>query len=353
MRIAIVSTPFIRVPPLGYGGTELFCHELSEELHARGHEVTLFTTGDSQTSCPKRWLYPEPEWPPHAHDEINHVSWALEEVRGEGLRASCTSTAPVGGCPSTAPSTCPSSTPSTTTGTRRRHDLYAANPGVATYVAIQPAAAQQLEAPLVASVIHHGLRPDRYPPSEGDLGYLLHLGRYAPEKGTHLAVDVAVGAGLPLKLAGRTHPQDEAYVAAHLGPRLSRPGVEELGEADPPRKLALLRGARALLCPLQWEEPFGLIAIEAMLTGTPVLGFARGALPEIVEDGLTRLPSAPPRLMSRPLSRLATRLGGFDRRACARRARERFSAAVMTDAYEALYRRLCTQRRGASLRLCR
>ena len=85
MRIAIVSTPFIRVPPAGYGGTELFCYELAEELHARGHDVTLFATGDSEVSCRKRWLYPCPAWPPHPHDEIAHLGWALSDAARGGF----------------------------------------------------------------------------------------------------------------------------------------------------------------------------------------------------------------------------------------------------------------------------
>ena len=80
MRIALVSTPFIRVPPAGYGGTELFCWELAEELHARGHQVTLFATGDSTTSCEKCWLYPSAEWPPSPHDDVNHQAFAMAEI---------------------------------------------------------------------------------------------------------------------------------------------------------------------------------------------------------------------------------------------------------------------------------
>src|SRR5262249_11994432 len=109
-----------------------------------------------------------------------------------------------------------------------------------------------------AVVIHHGLSPHRYPASARDEGYLLHLGRYARAKGTHLAIDAAAVAGLPLKLAGRVHPEDAVYFAEQVGPRLRRPGVEEVGEVGHARKVGLLRGARAVLMPLQWEEPFGL-----------------------------------------------------------------------------------------------
>jgi glycosyltransferase involved in cell wall biosynthesis len=335
MRIAILSTPFIRVPPVGYGGTELFCYELAEELSARGHDVTVFTTGDSEVSCKKRWLYPRPAWPPHPHDDLAHTAWAFgEAARGGfdlvhlnspfGIPLSRFVDVPV-------------------VYTIHHHQdpatsrLYAAYAGVG-YVAISR---RQLDLEAVlpaADVIHHGLRPDRYPSSARDEGYLLHLGRYAPEKGTHMAIDVAVRAGLPLKLAGRTHPQDAAYFRTEVAPRLSAPGVEEIGEADHDRKVALLRGARAVVCPLAWEEPFGLIAIEAMLCGAPVLGFACGSFPEIVEQGRTGFLAPPGDVAA--LARAAAGLEGFDRAACARRARERFTAAAMTDAYEALYRRV-------------
>jgi len=339
VRIALLSTPFIRVPPAGYGGTELFCSELAEELHARGHRVTLFTTGDSASSCERRWLYPRPAWPPSAYDDINHVAWAFSEIaRGDfdvvhlnsavGLPLGRQLKAPV-------------------VYTIHHHRIEAmsrlyARHARATYVAIS-GRQLELEIPFEdAAVIHHGLAAERYPSSRRDQGYLLHLGRYAPEKGTHLAIDAARMAGLPLLLAGRVHEQDAAYFAAEVAPRLGRPGVEELGEAGHARKVALLRGARAVLLPLQWEEPFGLVAVEAMLCGTPVLGFPRGSFPEIVEEGLTGFLAPADDLEA--LARLAAGLARFDRVACARRARERFSIGRMTGAYEALYARVAGRR---------
>lgn len=335
MRIAILSTPFIRVPPAGYGGTELFCYELAEELHARGHDVTLYTTGDSTTSCRKRALYAEAQWPPTPHDDATHVAWALADV----LSGSC-DVVHVNSALAV-PFTRFVNLPIVYTLHHHREEptsrLYAAHQHL-TYVAISR---RQLELETRlddACVIHHGLSPERYPESDRDDGYLLHLGRYAPEKGTHLAVDVARATGCPIVLAGRTHRQDAAYFEKEVVPRLGQPGVAEVGEADHPRKLALLRGARALVCPLQWEEPFGLVAIEAMLCGTPVIGFARGSYPEIVDEGVTGFLAPPGDAAT--LAKLATRLDGFDRRACARRARQRFTTAVMTDAYEALYARV-------------
>ena len=336
VRIAFLSTPYIRVPPAGYGGTELFCYDLAEELHARGHEVTLFATGDSTTSCEKRWLYPLPAWPPSLYDELDHCAWAFEQIRRGGFDLvhlnSPAGLAVAGGL---------GGPPLVYTIHHHRIEpisrLFARCPRAA-FVAISRRQLE-LEVPLGdATVIHHGLSADRYPPSDRDEGYLLHLGRYAAEKGTHLAIDAARRAGLPIKLAGRTHPQDAAYFADEVAPRLRHPLVEEVGEVGHARKVALFRGARAVICPLQWEEPFGLAAVESMLCGTPVIGFARGSFPEIVDEGETGFLAPPGDVEA--LARLASSLRGFDRRACAARARERFSTGVMTARYEALYARL-------------
>lgn len=335
MRIAVLSTPFIRVPPSGYGGTELFCWELSEELATRGHEVTLFTTGDSVTRCRRRSLYSHAEWPPTPHDDVNHVAWAFSEIaRGGYDLVQLNSSLGV-------PFSRFVSVPIVHTIHHQREEpisrLFAAHPRVL-YVAISRRQLA-LETPLARSAfIHHGVSPDRYEPSAHDEGYLLHLGRYAVEKGTHLAIDAARLAGLPIKLAGRTHAPDVEYFAREIQPRLEQEGVEELGEVEHDRKVALLRGARALLCPLQWEEPFGLIAIEAMLCGTPVIGFPRGSFPEIIDEGVTGFLTEDGDVTA--MARIAANLAGFDRAACAQRARRRFSTQVMTDAYELLYERL-------------
>src|SRR5262249_48910007 len=139
----------------------------------------------------------------------------------------------------------------------------------------------------------------------------------AYEKGTHLAIDAAMAAKMPIVIAGRVHenPDDQAYFDAELVPRFNRPGVMLGGEADTRRKRALLQQARALLCPIMWEEPFGLIAIEAMVTGTPVIGFARGAFREIIDDGVTGILVSDVQEMTRAIPLVAR----LDRVACASR----------------------------------
>lgn len=334
MNIALLSTPCIRIPPHGYGGTELFCYELSEALHDRGHEVTVFTTGDSRIRARKRALYWRAEWPMTAADDVNHAAWAYEQiVKSRRAFDVVHNNSPLG-----VPFSRFLSTPVVHTLHHSRRApysrIYSTHPSVH-YVAISQRQLE-LETPLAhASVIHHGVTPSRYPPSAVDDGYLLHLGRYCPDKGTHVAIDVAELAGLPIQLAGRLHEAGEAYFNQLVRPRL-RPGlVIDVGEADQSAKVALLRGARALLLPLQWEEPFGLVAIEAMFSGTPVLGFARGSLPELVEEGVTGFLVAPGDVTA--MASRVRSLTSFNRLRCAERARARFSAATMVDAYEALY----------------
>jgi glycosyltransferase involved in cell wall biosynthesis len=345
MRIAIVSTPFVRVPPRGYGGTELFCGNLAEGLLCREHDVTLFATGDSEFSGHLKAYFHEAKWPPSDDVDLIHLRWALKEIardprgydavlinsaqgielaRDLGLTVVYTLHHP---------------------REERLSRLYAAHPEVH-YVGIS-ARQLELEVPLRnASLIHHGLDISAYPPSRRCEGYLLHLGRFAPEKGTHLAIDAARLAGVPIVVAGRAHANDndQLYYARKVVPRLRLPGVEAVGEADHERKVALLRGARALLCPIEWEEPFGLIATEAMLTGTPVIGFARGSFPEIVDDGVSGLLVSDVAEMAKAIHSVRR----LDRARCARRARERFSADRMVADYERVFASVARPRRDSA-----
>lgn len=346
MRIAIISSPFIRMPPKGYGGTELFCYELSEELSARGHDVTVFTTGDSTIRSRKRALYERAVWPLDCSDDVHHVGWAMAEVARGAFDVVHLNSAV--GLPFGEFVSVPIVYTLHHKQERSLSGIYAAH-SRAFYVAISK---RQLELEVAlphATVIHHGLSPSRYPPSFEDAGYLVHIGRYAQEKGTHVAIDVAQRAGVPIRLAGRVHAPDRRYFEEHLRPRLALAGVVEVGEADHERKVALLRGARALVCPIDWEEPFGLVAIEAMMCGTPVLGFARGAFPEIVEENVTGFVVAPGDVQA--LAQAVQRLDTFDRRRCANRARERFHASTMTDAYEVVYKRAIAYARFARVRV--
>lgn len=330
MRIALVSTPFIPVPPRSYGGTELVVHELARGLTAAGHDVTLFATGDS-CGGDVRFVYPRPVWPPRRDAELHHCAAAAQAIAGEPFDLVHAH------APAFVDLADALRTPVVLT-LHHAHDerltaAYARSRR-ARLVAISGRQAE-LEPALACQVIHHGLDPARYPLGRGERDDAVFLGRLVPCKGPLSAIAAARAAGVPLRLAGEVHAADAPPAwLARLRAALAQPGVRHLGRVGGERKAELLGGARALLMPLGWEEPFGLVMIEAMLCGTPVVAFPRGAAPEIVDAGVTGFLVDDEAEMASVLARLA----GFDRQACRRRAQARFSSARMVRDHEVLYR---------------
>lgn len=335
MKIALVSTTCLRVPPRTYGGTELVIAELADGLVARGHEVTLYATADSETSATLRALYPEPRWPPDFSADLNHISWALEWVRREGADVVHVHSAPalafarlLGGIPMVY-----------TIHHVRDEQLssFYAHFDEPWYVAISADQAAK-EVPLRRrAVIHHGLDPRRFECVAVPGDYVCFIGRFARIKGAHTAIDVAGRAGVPIRVAGEVHPVDRAFAEAEILPRFALPHVRYVGCVGHEEKRPLLRDARALLAPIEWDEPFGLTIIEAMLSGCPVVAFPRGSVPELVEEGVTGF-------VVRDADEMVERIrpGGavdaFDRARCRARAVERFGRSRMVAEYEALYR---------------
>jgi glycosyltransferase involved in cell wall biosynthesis len=209
-------------------------------------------------------------------------------------------------------------------------DLYRRSPQVK-LVAISRAQARRETAP-VAAVIHHGLDPNRYRPMP-EQGYLLFLGRYDRVKGVTGAIEVAERAKLPLVMAGEPH--DREYYDHCVRPLIEKHGVLELGPVGGTKKAALLARSRALLFPIEWEEPFGLVMIEAMLSGVPVLGHSRGAVPEVVDDGITGVICDDPTEMV-AAARIADKL--FNRDRIRMEAVRRWSSRRMAEEYLQLYR---------------
>jgi glycosyltransferase involved in cell wall biosynthesis len=340
MRIGLISTPFVAVPPRAYGGTELVVYELAEGLVDHGHDVTVFATGDSQTRAELRALYAEPQWPPTSLTDLDHVSWAFQQIAdGDYDLIHAHSGAAV---------LLHRLQPNFPLVYTIHHDrteplslCYSHCPETY-YVAISHDQLSR-EVPLRHStVIHHGLDPSRYAWTAHPGNYLAFIGRMARVKGPHTAIDVAQAAGLPIRVAGEVHPPDREFADAELGRRFALPSVEFVGSVAGMAKQLLLRDARALLAPIEWDEPFGLILIEAMLSGCPVVAFRRGSVPELVEPGVTGFIADSPEEMAE-LVRPGGPLDRFDRGCCRGRAVTRFSRTRMVEEHERLYRQVLEQ----------
>jgi glycosyltransferase involved in cell wall biosynthesis len=339
LKVAVVSSPFVSVPPRDYGGTELVIDELVKGLERDGHEVTLFATGDSQ-GRDLRFVYREPVWPPDVAAEEEHSRHAARSIAREGFDLVH------GHVPSLVPLAPELGAPLVYTIHHDRDErlaaLYASHPEVR-YVAISARQAE-LHPELSCHVIHHGLDPDRYALGRGDGRYAAFLGRFVPAKGPLTAIAAAQAADTPLHLAGRVH-EDEVTPEwlARFSAALQQPGVDDVGVVGGDRKARFLADARALLMPICWEEPFGLVVIEAMLCGTPVIAFGAGAIPEIVDEDVTGFVVRDEQEMAEVLRQLSR----FDRAACRRHAQERFSAARMVGDYERVYASLAERARPA------
>lgn len=345
LHIAMIAPPCIATPPPRYGGTELVAAELIDGLRARGHQITLFgapgSTGGFHHPCTVESPLGRAVWPPSDVAEALHARKALERVRSAALPFDVVH----GHCPTAVGDLEALGLPAVTTLHHAREAMHSAryrrHPGV--HYAFISGRQRQLEVRLPRSlVVHHGLDPARYRLTLRDAGYAAFLGRFSACKGLHHAIDAARAASVPLRAAGQPHVQDTDYFEKQVGPRLAGAAVELLGEADHAAKLKLLGGARALLFPIEWEEPFGLVMVEAMLCGAPVIAFPHGSAPELIDEGVTGFLVETVQEMAAVLRRLAQ--SGFDRAACRARAASRFSSARMTLDYLALYRQAMAER---------
>lgn len=336
LRVGLIAPPWVPVPPTVYGGTELVLDILARGLQDAGCDVRLFTTGDSTCAVPRSWLYPKALGTAVApRGEQAHVARAYHALSGVDVIHDHTLDGPL------ATDLHPRDAPIATTAhgvmnadARARYTRAAAS-GVAV-VAISNA--QRLSAPEVpiSAVIHHGVDVDRYPFGEGDGGYVLFLGRMSADKGVHRAIGVARASGRRLVIAAKMWENDERrYFAERVQPQLG-PDVELVGPVGGQEKLDLLAGAAALVNPIRWPEPFGLVMIEALACGTPVLTFAEGAATEIVDHGRTGFLCIDEADMAARLTMIDT----IDRAACRTSAQRRFSARRMVERHLALYRRL-------------
>jgi glycosyltransferase involved in cell wall biosynthesis len=332
MRIGLIAPPFIEVPPRRYGGTELFVANLASELHARGHEVIVYANGESRLPCEVRWRYPRAQWPLDDPLEAqlkntDHTSWAIRDAASS---VDLLHLNDVVGVPFTSFVDVPAVLTIHHPPDPALSDVYARYPGVH-YVAIAKWLAAR-EPMRCLHVVPHGIPCATYTFSAEKDDYVAFLGRIAPCKGAHLAIEAARMAGVRLKLAGEIQPVFRDYWEQQVRPLIDGDQIEYIGEADFATKNMLLSRARALLFPIQWEEPFGLVMIEAMACGTPVLALPGGAVAEVVRDGINGW-------ICRDVVEMAARVRSPDVQpaACRTFAVERFSIRRMADQYLDVY----------------
>ncbi|HLT25408.1 MAG TPA: glycosyltransferase family 4 protein [Zeimonas sp.] len=338
MKIAQIAPLYESVPPHAYGGTERVVSYLTEELVRQGHEVTLFASGDSSTrarlvpGCRRSLRLDAGCLDPLAHhllmlENVFQRASSFDVVHFHvdylhfpfARRARIPHVATLHG----------------------RLDLPELRPLFDEYremplVSISDAQRRPLAAANWMATVHHGLPAERFRfhPDGGD--YLAFLGRISPEKRVDRAIAIARAAGLPLRIAAKVDRADREYFENVIEPLLEQPGIEYLGEIGDEQKSEFLGNARALLFPIDWPEPFGLVMIEAMACGTPVVAWRNGSVPEVVDEGVTGFI-----VQSRDEAVAAVRrAGSLDRARCREVFEERFTAQRMARDYLRLYERL-------------
>ncbi len=340
VRIAQVAPLFESVPPRYYGGTERVVSWLTEELVRQGHRVTLFATADSRTSARlvpivERPLRGEAMWMFHALIQVEKVFRRAEDFdlihfHTDGLHF---------------PLLRETRTPVITT-LHGRLDLPALQPFYRVFSdapVVSISDAQRIPLPHAGWVgtVHHGMPTTLLRPGAGHGRYLAFIGRISPEKRVDRAVEIARRVGLPLRIAAKVDPADRSYFEREIEPLLEGPGVEFLGEVGDDRKGEFLGGALALLFPIDWPEPFGLVMLEAMACGTPVLAFRGGSVEELIRPGIT---GAIVDSVDEAVAVLPQVLS-LDRARCRREFERCFSVSRMARDYLHLYQRLVDAQR--------
>lgn len=339
LKIALVAPPYFPVPPPAYGGIEAVVADLAEGLVERGHDVVVLGAGAGGTSARHVAVWPEPQSSRLGDPLIELVHAAKVQRLLDELDVDLVHEHTLGGSLTAAARRVP--TLATVHGPVEG-DLRTLYDELGTSLPLVAISDRQRQlAPELAWIdtVPNALRLDSWPFCSQKEDFLLFLGRFHPEKGPHLALDAAHEAGLPLVLAGKCQePLEREYFAREIAPRL-RATDHVFGVADAVAKRDLLRRARCLVFPVQWEEPFGMVMIEAMACGTPVVALRRGAVPEVVDDGVTGL------LCDRPdeLAAAVTQVSHLDPADCRRRVAERYTVEHLAAGYERAYRRLLAQ----------
>jgi glycosyltransferase involved in cell wall biosynthesis len=337
MKIAQVSPLFERVPPRAYGGTERVISYLTEELVRQGHEVTLFASGDSKTSA--RLVAPcsqsvradtSPAWLAyqmiqmdmvselaHTFDVIHFHTEYVHLSVGRTLQAPYVATVH---------------------GRLDMPHLVPTYKYFSNWPLISISDSQRAPLPDVnwCATVYHGLPPNLYSLRSSCGTYFAFIGRISPEKRVDRAIEIARRCGMPLYIGAKVDKIDEPYFNERIKPLLHTGQVKFIGEVNQQEKQELLENAGALLFPIDWPEPFGLVMIEAFACGTPVIAYRHGSVPEIMEEGITGFVVT----NQDDAVQAAQRIESIDRKRCREAFERRFTSARMTENYLQAYQRV-------------
>jgi len=338
MRIAQIAPLTEAIPPKLYGGTERVISWLTEELVAQGHDVTLFASGDSRTSAKLEAVWPRALRLDGGIRDVNALHLTMLEQVRRRARDFDVLHFHLDYYPFSLFTR--QATPFVTT-LHGRLDLPEHQTLFTTFASvplISISDAQRTPVPSAGWVrtIHHGLPERELMPRPANPSYFAFLGRISPEKATDAAIRIARQCGVPLKIAAKVDKVDRDYFETEIRPLLRAPAVEYIGEISDNEKAEFLSGAACLLAPANWPEPFGLVLIEAMACGCPAIAFHAGAMPEVIEDGVTGfiVDDEPGAIGA------AAQLSKLSRPAIRRRFEQRFTARRMAQDYLAVYREL-------------
>jgi glycosyltransferase involved in cell wall biosynthesis len=287
VRIALIAPPFISVPPKKYGGTEMFISQLAEGLTQLGVDVVVYANGESRVNAEVRWLYAADEWPIDGEmygslKDLNHTSWSVTDCWRDA------DIVHLNNAPGLAFSRLPGPRWVYTVHHPHLPELssFYTNFRNVEFVSISNFQKEK-ESLRKIRTIHHGIDLSRYRLQTKKAEYLSFLGRIAPMKGLHNAIEIAKRSGIPLKIGGEVQPMFREYFESRIKPHIDRKFIEYIGQADLAMKNELLGNSMAMLFPIEWDEPFGLVMLESMATGTPVIAFRGGSVPEIVQGGVS------------------------------------------------------------------
>ena len=367
MKIAHIAPPWLSIPPKNYGGTEIVIYNLVEEQVARGQDVTLFAPGNTRTSAKLVSFFPKPlveegvPWQGHLK-AYYHLYKSVEYIKRHKfdiVHTHLSSSSDMYIFPLVAPLI----TPHVTTlhsrfpfdrvqsWTGKADELYMEWAPLLPMVAISESAREEVPYDLnFVGVVHHGLPMQQFLPTAKKRGdFFVWLGRFVEDKGTHLAIEAAKRAGVKIVLAGTIdrHQQDSVnYFNTVIKPQIDNDQVKYIGPVNMKQKISLFSRARGFLNPIEWEEPFGMVMIEAMALGCPVISFTRGAAPELIAHRKTGF------LVKNvdEMVRFIPRIDEIDREATRQYVERNFSVRVMANKYMKIYNQVIKTAKGVPAR---